>query len=181
VNSIIGGPYFAYKPDDGNVSFADALICIDITNKSNTIKRINDYYVQLSLGDDWVTLDRVLFSDKGEFLLVNKKAKTVYVIAFNQKTFDEQINRTNLNPGETITGIIMLKLPIGDASKYSETGKTKGIKLIIFDSLENREEHFIKLNPNKPKPKKPGGMGWVNNLGLTIKRKVDNLSILNNQ
>lgn len=163
-----GGPYFAYKSLNEKLFFIDVFVCIDLVNKDTVLSKINDYYGQLLIGDEWVILQRIPFSDNGQFYFVKQPIDKSMSINFIQKTLDEQIKNTNLKPGETITGILMFYLKDNDRKKYAPM-KAKTIRLVIFDSLQRKGEYLIDITGADKGKKEDFGMGWLNELRFKVK------------
>ena len=176
VVAIMGGPHVAYKSINDNLYYIDFLFLIDLVNKSNNFSKINDYYAQLLLGDEWVDLQHIPYSDDGQFYWVSN-INGIMSIAFFQKTLDEQINNTNIEPGKTITGILMFYLKENDRKKY-DPKKIKALKIVILDSLRRQEEHIIIMAKKLDKKENSANMAGFNQLGWKIKEIGVDLSKL---
>ena len=173
VNSIIGGPYFAYSPEKEDLYLISVLVCINLVNEENVYSRIDNYFAQLSLDGEWITLQRILISKEGKFYSVGDLHKgRSYLIEFKYKTIDEQISRTDLKPGETITGVMMFYFKKEYVERYNLAKKIK-MKLTFLDSLRHKEEHLLDVDKKPPTKDIDPAMGWFNPFGFTIKEKVD--------
>jgi hypothetical protein len=172
MSSLIGGPYFAYVSDE-NLYFIDVFIYIDLVSKAAVFSKLHDYYAQLLVDDEWVPLQRILLSSsKGQFYSVYNNEHNIYngtSIDFIQETLDEQILRTNIKPGETITGTLMFYLKENDRKKFIAT-KVRAIKLVVFDSLRRKEEYILNITKNQSRAKDEPDMESFNALGFKVKK-----------
>ena len=155
VHASIGGPQFAYKSQNNYLYFIDVLLIIDLVNKSNVFYKINTYYAQILMGDKWTNLGHISFSSEGQFyILQDIPTKKGAMIDFDVKTIEEQM-KNNLEPGKTVTGVMMFSLNDSDRIKYNISKPSK-IKLVVIDSLHNKEEHILDISNQKHEKEEQG-------------------------
>jgi len=149
VNVITGGPHVAYRSVNDQLYYIEIIACIELVNKSNKLIKIDDYHGQLLVDSKWINLQHIPYSENGQFYWVSN-IHGIMSIMFFQKTFDEQISGINIEPGKTITGIVMFYFKKEDRGKYDPV-KATAIKLTIINSLKHKEEYIISLlhKPNK--------------------------------
>jgi hypothetical protein len=172
---------FAYKDDNEVVYYIDYFLYIDLVNQAKTVSMIRDYTAQVLFDDEWINLQMILFAKQGQFYVINDTQNKIGKrIEFFTKTFEEQIKNRNLSPGETVRGILMFYLK--DRQK-SVGKKRKKLKLIIFDSHNNKEEHIINLTSINDRKEESSGIGWVSALGYKVKETnidMKQFKIINN-
>jgi hypothetical protein len=170
---ILERPLFIYKTTNNNIYFIDVLLRADIVNNDNVFAKINDYSCQMLINNEWITLRRPEFTNQGQFYAIeNISTKRASIIKFDKKTIDEQIKDKNIEPGKTITGLMMFYITKDDLKKYTIDNNTK-LKINLYDSLKNKEEHIFNMfNKNVVDQ----GVGHLNALAFTIIRKGINLN-----
>jgi hypothetical protein len=167
VNSILGGPYHAYKSENDNLYFIDVLFCINLVNETSVLSKVSSYYGTMKIDREWATLQCVPYFEKGQFYLVAKDIGRSRAIEFNQKTIDEQIGYSNIKPGETISGILMFYFKDTDKAKYFPNKKMI-LRLIIYDSMNNKEEHRLILGGKRKANKDASSPSWLGAFGFKV-------------
>lgn len=174
VGGTAGGPFFAFKSGNDNLYFIDVLICVDVVNKTTVLSKLSDYYAQVMLGGKWVPLQHIPeVVEGGQFYWVFGDIYNGKSIDFIQKTLDEQISNTGLNlePGQTITGLLIFYLKNEDRKRFNKT-KPLIIKLTTIDSVRQKEEHILTFTDGNCAEEEGS---CLNLLGFKVKKMDINL------
>jgi len=140
---IISITHFLKQPfvylNGNTLTNIDICLVVKITNAQDKILEITDYEVKLFAEGAWKAASPIPFLNKNNIYFIStQNYKAATRIKFKQEIFDFVVKDKQIQPGETIIGIIPLRTK-------KDLAKAEKIKFIIKDILGGQQEKNIKI------------------------------------
>jgi hypothetical protein len=117
----------------------DIYLAVKITNTDNKTIEISDYKVELFADGIWEKTSLIAFLNKNNlFQITNNDYKNATRIRLNLDMLDYVLQNKQIQPGETITGMVPIET-------NKQLGRIEKIKFTIKDIRNERHEFNIKL------------------------------------
>jgi len=130
--------HFAYL-NAGELTNIDIYLVVKITNTDDKAIEIIDYKVQLFADGVWEEASPIAFLNKNKlFHITNNDYRNATRIKLEFDMFDRAIQNRQIQPGETIVGMVPIKTE-------KKLGKIEEVKFVLKDIMNRHHESKIKL------------------------------------